>query len=163
MRRRPQRGKISPRLLTRHTFPPNRSSFRWGRNDTMGKSHPLLIGDGMRSASSALRIVLSTTLFRKMFTALRCDLFWLNSIKCVTLSHYLCRTLIVDRELARFIYVREVKRFDPNKFSIYAWYIKIVIAGSLAPIRLAWVPFLRVPKNGFIYVEADTKKLYAGL
>ena len=29
----------------------------------MGKSHPLLIiGDGMRSASSALRIVLSTTL-----------------------------------------------------------------------------------------------------
>ena len=69
----------------------------------------------------------------------------------------------VDRELARFIYVREVKRFDPLKFSIYAWCIKIAIAGSLAPVRLAWVPFLRVPKNGFIYVEADTKKLYAGL
>ena len=69
----------------------------------------------------------------------------------------------IDRELARFIYVREVKRFDPFKFSIYAWYIKIAIAGSLTPVRLAWVPFLRVPKNGFIYVEADTKKLYAGL
>ena len=27
----------------------------------MGKSHPLLIGDGMLSAISALRIVLSTT------------------------------------------------------------------------------------------------------
>ena len=63
----------------------------------------------------------------------------------------------IDRELARFIYVREVKRFDPFKFSIYAWYIKIAIAGSLTPVRLAWVPFLRVPKNGFIYVEADTK------
>ena len=71
--------------------------------------------------------------------------------------------LVIDRELARFIYVREVKRFDPFKFSIYAWYIKIAIAGSLTPVRLAWVPLLRVPKNGFIYVEADTKKLYAGL
>ena len=70
---------------------------------------------------------------------------------------------LLDRELARFIYVREVKRFDPFKFSIYTWYIKIAIAGSLTPVRLAWVPFLRVPKNGFIYVEADTKKLYAGL
>ena len=69
----------------------------------------------------------------------------------------------IDRELARFIYVREVKRFDPFKFSIYAWYIKIAIAGSLTPVRLPWVPFLRVPKNGFIYVEADTKKLYAGM
>ena len=69
----------------------------------------------------------------------------------------------LDRELARFIYVREVKRFDPFKFSISAWCIKIAIAGSLAPVRLAWVPFLGVPKNGFIYVEADTKKLYAGL
>ena len=69
----------------------------------------------------------------------------------------------LDRELARFIYVREVKRFDPFKFSIYAWCIKIAIAGSLAPVRLAWVPFLGVPKNWFIYVEADTKKLYAGL
>ena len=69
----------------------------------------------------------------------------------------------LDRKLARFIYVREVKRFDPFKFSIYAWCIKIAIAGILAPVRLAWVPFLRVPKNGFIYVEADTKKLYAGL
>ena len=69
----------------------------------------------------------------------------------------------LDRELARFIYVREVKRFDPFKFIIYAWCIKIAIAGSLAPVRLAWVPFLRVPKNGFIYVEADAKKLYAGL
>ena len=64
---------------------------------------------------------------------------------------------MLDRELARFIYVREVKRFDPFKFSIYAWCIKIAIAGSLAPVRLAWVPFLRVPKNGFIYVEVDTK------
>ena len=70
---------------------------------------------------------------------------------------------VLDRELARFIYVREVKRFDPFKFSIYAWCIKIAIAGSLAPVCLAWVPFLGVPKNGFIYVEADTKKLYAGL
>ena len=70
---------------------------------------------------------------------------------------------IIDRELARFIYVREVKRFDPLKFSIYAWYIKIAIAGSLTPVRLAWVPFLRVPKNGIIYEEADTKKLYARL
>ena len=67
----------------------------------------------------------------------------------------------IDRELARFIYVREVKRFDPFKFSIYAWCIKNAIAGSLAPVRLAWVPFLGVPKNGFIYVEADAKKLYA--
>ena len=74
-----------------------------------------------------------------------------------------CEGGLIDRELARFIYVREVKRFDPFKFSIYAWYIKIAIAGSLTPVRLAWVPFLRVPKNGFIYVEADTKKLYAGL
>ena len=32
-----------------------------GKNDTMGKSHPLLIEGGMRSASSALLIVLSTT------------------------------------------------------------------------------------------------------
>ena len=79
-----------------------------------------------------------------------------------TAKDYFCRTLI-DRELARFIYVREVKRFDPFKFSIYARYIKIAIAGSLTPVRLAWVPFLRVPKNGFIYVEADTKKLYAEL
>ena len=53
----------------------------------------------------------------------------------------------IDRELARFIYVREVKRFDPFKFSIYAWCIKIAIAGSLAPVRLAWVPFLGVPKK----------------
>ena len=71
--------------------------------------------------------------------------------------------IIIDRELARFIYVRELKRFDPFKFSIYAWYMKIAIAGSLTPVRLAWVLFLRVPKNGFIYVEADTKKNYAGL
>ena len=73
------------------------------------------------------------------------------------------RRIELDQELARFIYVREVKRFDPFKFSIYAWYIKVAITGSLTPVRLAWVPFLRVPKNGFIYVEADTKKLYAGL
>ena len=65
---------------------------------------------------------------------------------------------LLDRELARFIYVREVKRFDPFKFSIYVWCINIAIAGRLAPVRLAWVPFLRVPKNGFIYVEADNKK-----
>ena len=69
----------------------------------------------------------------------------------------------IDRELARFIYEREIKRFDPFKFSIYAWCIKIAIAGSLASVRLAWVPFLNVPKNRFVYVEADTKKLYAGL
>ena len=69
----------------------------------------------------------------------------------------------LDWELARFSNVRMVKRFDPFKYSIYAWYIKIAIAGSLTPVRLAWVPFLRVPKKGFIYVEADTKKLYAGL
>ena len=30
-------------------------------NNTMGKSHPLLIGEGMRSTSPALHIVLSTT------------------------------------------------------------------------------------------------------
>ena len=78
-------------------------------------------------------------------------------------SIHICNSQPIDRDLARFIYVRDVKRFDPFKFSIYAWYIKIAIAGSLAPVRLAWVPFLRVPKNGFIYVEADTKKLYAGL
>ena len=70
---------------------------------------------------------------------------------------------VIDRELARFIYVRQVKRFDPFKFSIYAWYIKIAIAGSLTPVRLVWLPFLRVPKNVIIYVEADTKKLYTGL
>ena len=66
--------------------------------------------------------------------------------------------IILDRELARFIYVREIKRFGPFKFSIYAWRTKIANGGSLAPVRLAWVPFLRGPKNGFIYVEADTKK-----
>ena len=41
------------------TFPPNRSTFRWGRNDTMGKSHPLLVGDGMRSAGSTMALVLA--------------------------------------------------------------------------------------------------------
>ena len=101
----------------------------------------------------------------------------ISSIYPVRGHHILCKDIIsiieafnlfeewhlIDRELARFIYVREVKRFDPFKFSIYAWCIKIAIAGSHAPVRLAWVPFLRVPKNGFIYVEADTKKLYAGL
>ena len=61
------------------------------------------------------------------------------------------------------IHLCEIKRFDPFKFSMYAWCIKIAIAGSLAPVCLAWVSFLRVPQNGFIYVEADTKKLYAGL
>ena len=60
-------------------------------------------------------------------------------------------------------YLRDIKRFDPFKFSIYAWCIKIAIAGSLAPVRLALVSFLRVPKNGFIYVEADTKKLHVRL
>ena len=70
---------------------------------------------------------------------------------------------LIDRELARFIYVRDIKRLVPFKFIIYDWCIKIAIAGSLAPVRLAWVPFLRVPKYGFIYVEVDTKKLYAGL
>ena len=74
------------------------------------------------------------------------------------------KTLItIDQELARFIYVREIKRFDPFKFSIYAWCIKIAIAGSLASVHLAWVPFLIVPKNGFIYVEADAKKVYVRL
>ena len=72
-------------------------------------------------------------------------------------------SILLDRELARFIYVREVKRFDPFKLCIYAWCIKIAIAGSLAPVRLTWMPFLRVQKNAFIYVEADTKKLYAGM
>ena len=37
----------------------------------------------------------------------------------------------VDRELDRLIYVREIKSFYPFKFSIYAWCIKIAIAGSL--------------------------------
>ena len=64
---------------------------------------------------------------------------------------------------ASSIYLCEIKRFDPFKFSIYAWCVKIANAGSLTPVRLAWVPFLRVLKIGFIYVEADTKKLYAGL
>ena len=73
------------------------------------------------------------------------------------------QTPLLDRELARFIYVKEIKRSDPFKFSIHAWCIKIAIAGSLAPVRLAWLPFLRVPKNGFIYVKADTKKLYVRL
>ena len=70
---------------------------------------------------------------------------------------------ILNREQARFIYVRQIKRFDPFKFRIYAWCIKIAIAGSLGPVRLAWVSFLRVPKNMFIYAEADAKKLYARL
>ena len=70
----------------------------------------------------------------------------------------------VDRELARFIYVREVKRFDPFKFSIYAWCIKIAIAGSLAPVRLAWVPFLGVPKMGLFMWRPILKNfMYAGL
>ena len=53
--------------------------------------------------------------------------------------------LYIERELA-----------DQFKFSIYVW-LKIAITGSFAPVRLAWVPLLRVQKNGFIYVEADTK------
>ena len=47
-----QRGKISPRLLTKPTFPPKPQLFQLGKNDTMGKSHPLVIGKGMRSAGS---------------------------------------------------------------------------------------------------------------
>ena len=43
-------------------IPPKPQLFQMGKNDTMGKSHPLLIGKGMRSASSTMRIVLSTTL-----------------------------------------------------------------------------------------------------
>ena len=42
-------------------IPPKPQLFQLGKNDTMGKSHPLLIGERMRSASSALLIVLSTT------------------------------------------------------------------------------------------------------
>ena len=77
----------------------------------------------------------------------------------VRLNCRLCdASKLSDWELARFIYVRETKRFDPFKISIYAWCIKIAIAGSLAPVRLAWVPFLIMPKHGFIYVEADAKK-----
>ena len=36
------RGKISPHLLTKPTFPPKPQLFQLGKNDTMGKSHPLL-------------------------------------------------------------------------------------------------------------------------
>ena len=53
--------------------------------------------------------------------------------------------------------------FDYFKFSIYASCIKIAIAGNHAPVRLAWVPFLRVPKNGFIYVKADNKNVLQDL
>ena len=55
------RETLCARLLTAY-IPQNRSFFRWGRNDTLGKSHPLLIRDGMRSAGSTMRIVLSTTI-----------------------------------------------------------------------------------------------------
>ena len=65
------------------------------------------------------------------------------------------------RPEASLIYLCEIKRFDPFKFSIYAWCIKIAIAGSLAPVRLAWVPFPKVPKNGFIYLKADTMHDYS--
>ena len=40
---------------------------------------------------------------------------------------------------------------------IERWCIKIAIAGSLAPVRLAWVPFLRVPKNGFNFGHINSK------
>ena len=62
---------------------------------------------------------------------------------------------------ASSIYLCE--RDDPFKFSIYAWYIKIAIAGSLAPVRLAWGPFLRVTKKWVYLCGADTKKLYVRL
>ena len=61
----------------------------------------------------------------------------------------------IDRELAQFIYVREVKRFDPSKASLSTWYIYITIAGSLGPVRLAQGPFSKVEKNDFIYAKAD--------
>ena len=47
-----QRGKISPRLLTKPTFPPNRSSSRWGRTIPWVSHILYLIGEGMRSAGS---------------------------------------------------------------------------------------------------------------
>ena len=78
-------------------------------------------------------------------------------MQCTQVGVIHAHGILVDRELARFIYVREVKRLDPFKFSIYAWCIKIAIAGSVAPVRLAWVPYLGVPKNGFIYVEPILK------
>ena len=53
---------------------------------------------------------------------------------------------LIDRELARFIY--EIKRYGPFKFSIYAWWIKTAIVGSLAPVRLAWVSFQECQKMG---------------
>ena len=64
---------------------------------------------------------------------------------------------ILNREPARFNYLY-LKRSDTFNYSIYPWCIEITIADSIAPVRLAWVPFLKVPKNGLIYVKADTKK-----
>ena len=52
----------------------------------------------------------------------------------------------LDRELAQFIYVVEIKRFDPCKSSISASCMQITITGSSTPVRLALGPFLRVPK-----------------
>ena len=63
----------------------------------------------------------------------------------------------LDRELAQFIYVREVKRFDPSKVSLSTWYIYITIAGSFAPVRLTQGRFSKVEKNGFIYVRVETE------
>ena len=83
-------------------------------------------------------------------------------------------THCIDREITRFIYVRDIKKFDPFKFSFYAWCIKIAIAGSLAPVRLEcqkndlfiWKPILKkimqvcslmLTKN-CVFVQALTMK-----
>ena len=65
--------------------------------------------------------------------------------------------LLLDQELAQFIYVREVKRFDPSKTSLSTWYIYIPIAGSFAPVCLTQGPFSKAEKNGFIYVRVETE------
>ena len=70
---------------------------------------------------------------------------------------------VIDRELAQFIYVGEIKRFDPCKSSISASCMQITITGSSTPVRLALGPFLRVPKIGFIYVRPDSEINYMGL
>ena len=73
------------------------------------------------------------------------------------------KAALVDRELAQFIYVREVKRFDPSKASLPTWCIQITIAGSLNPVLLALGPYFKGPKNCFIYVSAETKNYYMGM
>ena len=57
-----QRGKILQcSAVNRQTFPKNRSSFSWGRTIPWVSHILYLIGKGMRSAGSTMRIVLSTT------------------------------------------------------------------------------------------------------